>query len=623
MPGNRNINILKHITIYYADRRILCILLCSIFIFFGLGLSGCSQKADGNQAGPPAAQQDDGNQTVLPAEQKVDAPPEVLERAQLRVDEQIGQWTSGWYLLDDNGELAKIKILDSQITNLQFVKRIDVYDRMVGPRVIDGIKSSYEDYYIFSYRLLPDENDLKGKSLSYINLDEGGWISFEKTWHSASDQEAPGDLFLVVRYVDDKITEGSELVRTADFTDAWCEEYIKGRYLDYEEFFSEDAFRVIDEYSFVFNDGEGFRTISLSDRQFALPDYWKETGRKLEYTDAFADYWTKISYKGPANFEESGEESFFMTTLNYNMPDAEDALAVVDYMVTDEMWDPETYRGIYAGSSEKDLLRLYPDDLYHLGKDGADYGNSEVLQRNEDFDYAYLYFPKDTSKNIAFYIRDERVSVIKMSTDSEVYVYGGVNDPENLVIKPANKKSGFQVETAAEFSGEIELPWEKIGMPWNTGEPYTSRVNIRLPRVSDNVSNGDAINSNIGLEHYLEVVSQFEAGDYSLLYQERLAQYSVDYEVHTWNGAAALVINDAYGIAEAGGGRHRTIWYYDCDTGNVLSPRQYAKKCGADEAAIIKQYNGNAGYGFINSVYEANFYIDEAGKIVTFENYDT
>jgi len=60
------------------------------------------------------------------------------------------------------------------------------------------------------------------------------------------------------------------------------------------------------------------------------------------------------------------------------------------------------------------------------------------------------------------------------------------------------------------------------------------------------------------------------------------------------------MINEAYGIAEAGGGRHRTVWYYDCDTGNVMSSRQYAKKCRVDEVTIIKQYNDSAEFGFIN-----------------------
>jgi hypothetical protein len=401
--------------------------------------------------------------------------------------------------------------------------------------------------------------------------------------------------------------------------------YVKERLPDYDTEFTEDTFRVIDEYSFIFTDGEEFLPISIHDKQYALPSFVKETGRELNYTDYSADYSAWISYKGTGTIEHSGEKGdFLVNTMNFNMPDADDALAVVTYMCTDRMWEPKTYRGIAVGSSEKDLLRLYPDDLYYLSKDRAE-GNNEIYQRNRDFDYAYFYFPTDqTANDITFYIKDGKVSFIEMiAAFDRRYIYGGESDFKNLVNKPADEKSEFQVETIASFSGKIELPWEKIGLPQNTKEPYIAQVNLKLPRVSDNVSNADAINSNADLERCLETVSQFEAGNYSLLYQERLARYSVDYEVHTWNGAAALVINKAYGIVEAGGGRHRTIWYYDCDTGNVLSPRQYAKKCGISESAIIKQYNDSSEFGFINSVYEANFYVDEAGKIVTFENYDT
>jgi hypothetical protein len=636
MPGNHNINVLKQVIFYCCDRKTLYILLCGIFIFSGLWFSGCSQNESGDQSAPSSEEKADASPALseniadalqaLRMEKKVDAPPEVLERAQRTVDESIGFYTNEWYLLDDNGAPAKIKILDSEITNLQFVKRIDVYDRMVGPRVLDGIKSAYEDYYIFSYRLLTDENDLKGKKLSYIKTDGNGWISFEKTEPSRSDPQAPGDLFLVVRYVDDKITEGSELVRTADFSDAWCGEFVKGRYLDYDAEYTEDTFPVIDEYSFIFPDGEDFLQVGICDRQYALPSYVKETGRERYATDDYADYSTRIYYKGTDTIEHSGEKGdFYIHTNNYNMPDADDALAVVNYMCTDRMWSPKTYRGIAVGSSEKDLLRLYPDNLYHLGKDHAEQGYNEISQRNTDFDYAYFYYPEDrTSRDITFYIKDGTVSFIEMIAAFERrYVYGGENDPGNLVIKPANIKSEFKVETAAEFSGEIELPWEELGMAGYQGEPYTARVSIRLPRVSGDVSNGDAINSNMDLEQYLKTVSQLEAGDYSMLYEGRLAEYSIDYEVHKRNGAAALVINMAYGIVEAGGGRHRIVWYYDCDTGNVLSARQYAKKCGAGEAAIIKQYDGSSEFGFVNSVYEANFYIDEAGKIVILENFDT
>lgn len=601
----------KQILVHTKDKRILWIVLACVLILSILGISGLIMRDSG-----------DRNVPVLPEKQKVDASPEVIAQAQKKIDETIQFYTSGWNLVDDKGELAKIKILDSEITNLQLAKRVDVYDRLVGQRVIDGIKSAHEEFYSFSYRLLPDANDLTGKNLSF-DLDEEGWISFDKTTPYTADS-ASGDLILIVSYVDDQIT-ASNVVRIPAYSDSWCDEYLRERFPDYDEAFSEDTYRSIDEYSFIFQDGSEPLRIGLNDKQYTVPSYLKQTSRKQQYTDYFADYSVLTDYEDGRSFSASDEKSgFLIETLNYNLPDSKDALAVVIYMYTDGPWGPQTYRGISVGSSQRELLRLYPDDLYYLRNAGSA-DNGQTGNRNKGYDYAYFYYPDDqTSNDITFYIKDGRVSSIDMINAYERrYVYDGEASPGNLVNKPVNKRSTFQVETVAEFSKELELSWEKLGEPTNTEPPYISHIKIRLPKVSDNVPNGDAINANIDLDLYQEVLQQLEAGDDSLLYQERLAEYSVDYEVHTWKNTAALVLNEAYGIVAAGGGRHRTIWYYDNDTGNILSPRQYAKKCGISEAAIITQYNDNSEYGSISSIYEANFYIEETGKIVTFENFDT
>ncbi|QOX63777.1 hypothetical protein FRZ06_10675 [Anoxybacterium hadale] len=602
---------MKQILIHFRDKKILWVLLACVLFLSGLGIYRLCQKDSGESDVP-----------VLPKEQKVAASPEVLAQAQQKVDETIQFYTSGWNLLDDNGSLAAIKILDSEITNLQLAKRVDIYDRLVGQRVIDGIKSAYEEFYYFSYRLLPDANVLKGKSLSF-ELDKEGWISFEKTTPYTADS-APGDLILIVSYVDDKIT-GSNVVRIPEFSDPWCVEYLKEHFPDYDADFNEDAYRTIDEYSFIFEDGSEPLRISLNDKQYTVPSYLRLTNRKVEYTDYFADYSALTEYEDRGNLTTSGEiAGFLIQTLHYNMPDSKEALAVVSYMCTDRPWGPKTYRGISVGSSQRELLRLYPDDLYYL-RNARSSDSSPIGKRNKGVEYAYFYYPDDqTSNDITFYIKNGKVSSIEMIAAYERrYVYDGAGNPENLVNQPVNKKSAFQVETLADFSKDIELPWEKLGDPSNANPPYISHVKIRLPKVSDNVPNGDAINANIDLELYQELLSQLEAGDDSPLYQGRLAEYSVDYEVHTWKNTAALVLNEAYGIVDAGGGRHRIIWYYDNETGNILSPRQYAQKCGIGEASIIKQYNDNSVYGSISSVYEANFYVDEAGKIVTFENLDT
>jgi hypothetical protein len=329
---------------------------------------------------------------------------------------------------------VKIKISDSRIDNLRLAKRIDVYDRLVGQRVIDGIVSAYEDFYFFSYSLLPDKGDLEGKSLSF-DLDDEGWISFEKTTPYDSDA-APGELLLIAGYTDDKITR-SDMVRSADFSDEWCENYIDGLFPDYDAMLTENAFRVVDEYSFIFKDYDNFMPVNLCGKRYDLPDNMEETAQKPQYTDYFADYLTEITFKDSYyNTSSDKDADFLIETLNYNMPGADDALEIVVYMCTDKRWEPATYRDVAVGSSEKELLRLYPDDLYYLDKEEAS-GSNEIYLRNADFDRAYFYRPNDqTANDITFYIKDGEISFIEMMAAYERrYVYGGADAAVKIMDK--------------------------------------------------------------------------------------------------------------------------------------------------------------------------------------------
>jgi hypothetical protein len=106
------------------------------------------------------------------------------------------------------------------------------------------------------------------------------------------------------------------------------------------------------------------------------------------------------------------------------MPTADDAFKVVVYMCTNETEGLATYRGVTVGSPEKNLLRLYPDDLYYLDKEEA-LIHDEIYRQNETFDYAYFYYPNDqTANDITFYIKDGEVSLIEMMSGYERrYVY--------------------------------------------------------------------------------------------------------------------------------------------------------------------------------------------------------
>ena len=301
---------------------------------------------------------------------------------------------------------------------------------------------AYDDFYFFAYRLLPDKNDLKVKKLSF-QLDDAGWISFAEITPYTADS-VTSDLILIVSYADDKIT-ASNVVRIPEFSVLWCEEYLNEHFPDYDEAFSEDTYRSIDEYSFVFQNGSEPLRICLNDKQYTVPSYLKQTSRKQQYTDYFADYSVLTDYEDGRSFSASGEKSgFLIETLNYNLPDSKEALAVVIYMGTDRPWGPKTYRGISVGSSQKELLRLYPDDLYYLSKARAS-DNGQTSKRNRGFDYAYFYYPDDqTSNDITFYIKDGRVSFIEMIAAYERRnVYDGANQPANLVNQPVNRSGSL------------------------------------------------------------------------------------------------------------------------------------------------------------------------------------
>ena len=364
--------------------KVLVLLLALILVF---SITGCNNGVAENES-------------LIPSDMKVEASDEVIQVALEKVEESISFYSNPWFLLDDKGEPAKIKILDSEITNLQFVYRADVYDKMVGERVVNGIKSAYEDYYIFSYRLLPDQEELQENPNLSFDLDSDGWISFEKITPYTSDV-IPGDLFLIVRYMDDVI-RSSDLVRTADFTEAFVKQKVEERYTFYDRGSLESLNIPILEYSFVFP-GEKPVTVTLSGKVPVMPEYLIIDREDDILTGYMADYMTEILY------ENNG--LFLMRTLNYGMPDDENFLSFVNYLFTDMAFGPKTFRGIGVGSTEEELLSLYKEDLYYLDKEEAMINNPT----NHDVDYGYFYYPEDGSgRDITFYVRDKKLVFVEM-----------------------------------------------------------------------------------------------------------------------------------------------------------------------------------------------------------------
>lgn len=98
----------------------------------------------------------------------------------------------------------------------------------------------------------------------------------------------------------------------------------------------------------------------------------------------------------------------------------------------------KTNRDVLVGSTEEELLSSYMDDLYYLNKEealsetgfiGYQEENIESLDKNSDFEYAYMWqpFAPETNeiRDITFYIKNGKVAAIEMIRPFELrYVYG-------------------------------------------------------------------------------------------------------------------------------------------------------------------------------------------------------
>ena len=104
----------------------------------------------------------------------------------------------------------------------------------------------------------------------------------------------------------------------------------------------------------------------------------------------------------------------------------------------------KTNKDIAVGSTEKQLLSAYTDDLYYIDKEesftgsdglsvigimGYDEGNVKEFNDKYDFDYAYMWQPFTPETNeirdITFYIKSGKIVAIEIIEPFELrHVYG-------------------------------------------------------------------------------------------------------------------------------------------------------------------------------------------------------
>lgn len=190
--------------------------------------------------------------------------------------------------------------------------------------------------------------------------------------------------------------------------------------------------RITDNFSLSLSDIES----PIGDTLFLLEKYQNEINTVKEYLydgEGMVPYMNKRYWY---NFEKGN----FMIGTHYYEPDN---VEYISYLWSD-IEGVKTNKNIAVGSTEKELLLAYTNDLYYIDKEeaisgsdglsvisiiGHDEGNIERLDEKYDFDYAYMWqpFTPETNKlrDITFYIKDKGIIAIEIIEPFELrHVYG-------------------------------------------------------------------------------------------------------------------------------------------------------------------------------------------------------
>ena len=193
--------------------------------------------------------------------------------------------------------------------------------------------------------------------------------------------------------------------------------------------------RITDDFSLVYPDVLSDESGPISDTIFLFKNYQNEMDPVKEYLydgDGMVPHMYKRYWH---TFQEGG----LMIGTHYYEPDE---VEYISYLWSD-IEGVKTNKNVSVGSTEKELLSAYADDLYYIDKGeacsesglsvigiiGYKEGNSEELDESYDFDYAYAWQPFTPETNeirdITFYIKGGRVAAIEMLEPFELrHVYG-------------------------------------------------------------------------------------------------------------------------------------------------------------------------------------------------------
>ncbi|GAB1475477.1 hypothetical protein MASR2M70_03090 [Bacillota bacterium] len=339
-----------------------------------------------------------------------------------------------------------------------------------------------------------------------------------------------------------------------------------------------------------------------------------------------SDYLKTYTFKD--NFDRS---NFVLMTRYWGEKDWNKGLEQVCYVGVDFI------DGAIAGTirgpgfmSEEELLARYPHDLY-LATGIKPAAHMALNMSKPSKVYTYKDPNDQSNRDLAFVVKNGLVVSIDTAASYEYSRYDSRLGDSKPVTQMNNQASALEVKTVTSYKGEFDVldvfPDYPDAESW-TGSERLITVDIKAPQVAETVPDSKRINKILSdfQSNAVRIREELKKGNIRALADgDLLGHLSLDYKVYNFNRAAALVVGSRGYIFHGGGGNAYLIIYYDCDTGNIMTAREYLAKCGVTEESVLgkwaawKQSPSFPENLMVKSIYDVKFAVDNSGNVILYE----
>ncbi len=372
-----------------------------------------------------------------------------------------------------------------------------------------------------------------------------------------------------------------------------------------------------------------YQLFALGQTNPVFPDIFDSLKRQItfESDQTYGSDYTKV-YTFSDNF---GRNNFVIKTQYWGEKSWKEGVERVCYVGVDFV------DGAIAGTirgpgfmSEDELLVRYPHDL-SIATDILPDAHLALNMSKPTKVYIYKDPNDQSNRDLAFIVKNGQVVSVDVAASYEYSRYDSKLGHSQPISQKNNRASALEVKTASSFQNKYDvlevLPDYPDAEMW-TGDERMITVDIKAPQVSAAVPDSDRINGILAgfQSNMVRVAEELKKGNLRVLAEgDLLGHLSMDFHVYRFKNAAALVVEAKGYIFHGGGGNAFLIVYYDCDTGNIMTARQYLAKCGVTEETVLGKWaEENHSPLFpeglmVRTIYDVKFAIDGNGNVMLYE----